>query len=76
LTQTTPKSECPQKIALLASVQHAMGELMAIHNSEVVALLAEDFVLLDELRSKLRTARERKADMIDRYRAHVESHGC
>ena len=33
-----------------------MGELMEIHNSEVVGLLAEDFVLLTELRSKLRKA--------------------
>ena len=53
-----------------------MGELMDIHNSEVVALLAEDFELLSQLRSTLQRARERKASLIDLYREHVESHGC
>jgi hypothetical protein len=51
---------CSQKLALLQDVQRAMGELMEIHNSEVVALLAEDFVLLTELKSKLKKAREKK----------------
>ena len=53
-----------------------MGELMEIHNGEVVALLAEDFVTLAELRSQLQAARKRKAGLIDLYREHVESHGC
>lgn len=53
-----------------------MGELMAIHNSEVVALLAEDFVVLAELRTRLKAAREKKAGLIDLYREHVESHRC
>jgi hypothetical protein len=61
---------------LLQDVQRAMGELMDIHNNEVVALLAEDFTRLAELRSRLQHARTRKAGLIDRYRAHVESHGC
>ena len=53
-----------------------MGDLMEIHNSEVVALLAEDFNNLKDLRSKLQSVRDRKAVLIDLYREHVESHGC
>ena len=53
-----------------------MGELMDIHNSEVIALLAEDFTMLTDLRNKLQAARKRKAGLIDLYREHVESHGC
>ena len=67
---------CPRKLILLQDVQKAMGELMEIHNGEVVALLAEDFVTLAELRSQLQAARKRKAGLIDLYREHVESHGC
>lgn len=36
-----------------------MGELMDIHNEEVVALLAEDFVMLADLKNKLQGARAR-----------------
>jgi len=32
-------------------IQIAMGELMAIHNNEVIALLAEDFDRIAELRA-------------------------
>jgi len=53
-----------------------MGELMDIHNREVVALLAEDFELLAQLRATLQRARERKAVLIDLYKEHLESHGC
>ena len=77
--QFTSKSEtaqCFQKISLLADVQAAMGELMAIHNQEVIALLAEDFGRIAELRSTLQAARNHKARLIDLYREHVMSHGC
>ena len=70
------RSICPRKLILLQDVQRAMGELMEIHNGEVVALLVEDFVMLAELRTKLQAARKRKAGLIDLYREHVESHGC
>ena len=63
-------------MALLQDIQTAMGELMAIHNSEVVALLAEDFDKITELRSQLQSARNHKAGLIDLYREHVTSHGC
>jgi hypothetical protein len=63
-------------LILLQDVKRAVGELMNLQNSEVVALLAEDFTTLDELRIKLQAARHGKADLIDLYREHIESHGC
>lgn len=53
-----------------------MGDLMAIHNEEVAALLIEDFDSIAQLRKKLQAARDRKASLIDLYREHVCSHGC
>ena len=71
-----PKSECVRKVELLRDIQIAMGELMAIHNSEVVALLAEDFERIADLRRTLQAARDHKASLIELYREHVTSHGC
>jgi hypothetical protein len=71
-----PRQECARKVELLADIQIAMGELMAIHNSEVVALLAEDFEKITELRKTLQSARTHKAGLIELYREHVTSHGC
>jgi len=68
--------ECPVKIDLLKDIQTAMGELMSIHNNEVVALLAEDFERVAHLRTTLQVARERKARLIEEYREHVTEHGC
>jgi hypothetical protein len=76
VTNEESKIGCPRKLVLLQDVQRAMGELMDIHNSEVIALLAEDFTMLTDLRNKLQAARKRKAGLIDLYREHVESHGC
>ncbi len=70
------KADCAQKIALLEEVQKAMGALMAIHNDEMAALLREDFKEIAQLRRKLAAARDRKANAIDLYREHVETHGC
>ena len=67
---------CPVKIEMLADIQAAMGELMSIHNNEVVALLAEDFDRLTKLRETLQAARDRKARLIEAYREHVISHDC
>jgi hypothetical protein len=67
---------CPLKIELLADIQTAMGELMSIHNDEVIALLAEDFDRLSQLRNTLQAARDRKARLLESYREHVTSHGC
>jgi len=52
-------------------IQTAMGELMSIHNDEVIALLAEDFERLEKLRARLQMVRTRKAHLIERYRDHV-----
>jgi hypothetical protein len=71
-----PKEECARKIELLKDIQNAMGELMAIHNNEVVALLAEDFDRIKDLRTTLQSARNHKASLIELYREHVTSHGC
>ena len=71
-----PKEECVRKMALLQDIQIAMGELMAIHNQEVVALLAEDFDRITELRMTLQSAWNHKAGLIELYREHVTSHGC
>jgi hypothetical protein len=71
-----PTKDCPRKIELLADIQTAMGDLMAIHNNEVVALLAEDFEKITELRKTLQSARVRKASLIELYREHVTTHGC
>lgn len=53
-----------------------MGELMAIHNNEVVALLAEDFDRVAQLKKTLQAVRERKARLIEEYRDHVMAHCC
>ena len=51
-----------------------MGELMSIHNNEVVALLAEDFERVAQLKTTLQATRERKARLIEEYREHVMGH--
>jgi hypothetical protein len=61
-------AQCTQKLALLTDGQTAMGELVAIHNQEVIALLAEDFDRIAALRSTLQAARNHKARLIDLYR--------
>jgi hypothetical protein len=71
-----PTTECPDKSDLLKDIQIVMGELMAIHNNEVVALLAEDFDRVAELKAALQAVRERKARLIESYREHVMAHGC
>jgi hypothetical protein len=48
-----------------------MGDLMSIHNNEVVALLAEDFERVAELKKTLQAVRERKAKLIDDYREQL-----
>jgi hypothetical protein len=70
------QEECTHKLALLDDVRTAMGELMAIHNEEVQALLREDFEGIKDLKVKLQRARENKARLIELYREHVTSHGC
>jgi hypothetical protein len=71
-----PKTECISKVAILKDIQAAMGDLMAIHNNEVVALLAEDFDQVAHLKTTLQAARDRKAKLIELYREHVTAHGC
>jgi hypothetical protein len=68
--------ECPIKIELLKDIQTAMGELMSIHNNEVVALLADDFDRVAQLKTTLQAVRERKAKLIEEYREHVMGHCC
>ncbi len=66
--------ECPIKVELLKDIQTAMGELMSIHNNEVVALLAEDFERVAELKTTLQVVRDRKAKLIEDFREHVIGH--
>ena len=54
----------------------AMGDLMSIHNNEVVALLVEDFDRVAQLKTTLQAARERKAELIEEYREHFMGHHC
>jgi len=68
--------ECPIKVELLKDIQTAMGELLSIHNHEVVALLAEDFEGVTGLKTTLQAARDRKAKLIEQYRDHVTEHRC
>ena len=68
--------ECPVKVELLKDIQAAMGELMSIHNNEVIALLAEDFERVSELKKTLQAVRDRKAKLIEQYREHVTAHSC
>jgi hypothetical protein len=53
-----------------------MGDLMAIHDTELAVLLSEDFERLEHVRIRLKAARRLKASLIDLYREHVLSHGC
>jgi len=48
----------------------------AIHNNEVVALLAEDFERVEQLKTMLHATRERKAKLMEDYREHVMGHQC
>ena len=64
------------KLALLRDVRAAMSDLLTIHNEEIEALLREDFDGMAELSKKLTTARAHKANLIELYRKHIESHGC
>jgi hypothetical protein len=68
--------ECPIKVELLKDIQTAMGDLMSIHNNEVVALLAEDFERVAQLKTTLQAVRERKAKLIEEFREHVTGHCC
>jgi hypothetical protein len=68
--------ECPIKVEFLKDIQTAMGELMSIHNNEVVALLAEDFERVEQLKTMLHATRERKAKLMEDYREHVMGHQC
>jgi hypothetical protein len=68
--------ECPIKVEFLKDNQSAMGELMAIHNNEVVALLAEDFERVAQPKTTLQPVRERKTRLIEEYREHVMGHCC
>jgi len=70
------KEGCARKAELLEDVRAAMAALMAIHNSEMEALLKEDFDHIAELRTTLGAARAHKAELIELYREHVELHGC
>ena len=71
-----PTEQCPRKQTLLEDVKAAIAELIAIHDEEVAALLAEDFDGVANLKVKLQQARERKVNLIELYREHVISHGC
>ena len=71
-----PMPECPIKVEYLKDIQNAMGELMSIHNNEVIALLAEDFDRVAELKATLQVVRDRKARLIEEYREHVMAHCC
>ena len=68
--------ECHIKIELLKDIQDAMGELTSIHNNEVIALLAEDFERVADLKKTPQAVRERKARLIEEYREHVMGHCC
>ena len=65
------RTACARKIALLNEVRKAMGEVMAIHNDEVSALLTEDFGRLADLDATLQAARDYKVSLIELYREHV-----
>ena len=71
-----PKEPCARKAALMEDIKAAMSKLMAIHNAEVEALLLENFTDMENFPAEIRIARERKASLIEEYRAHVISHGC
>jgi hypothetical protein len=68
--------ECARKLALLHDIKTAMGELMDIHNREMQALIAEDFMRVGDFRTLLQSARSRKSELIELYREHVTNHGC
>jgi hypothetical protein len=74
--QPGEREGCARKMALLEDVRNAMGDLMAIHDTELAVLLSEDFERLEHVRIRLKAARRLKASLIDLYREHVLSHGC
>jgi metal-sulfur cluster biosynthetic enzyme len=73
MPQTT---ECAQKAALAEEIRVAIKSILEIHNAEVERVLAGDFGTREATERSLKSAREAKALVIDRYRDHVSSHGC
>jgi hypothetical protein len=68
--------ECARKVALLRDIRTAMGDLMDIHNQEILALIGEDFTRAEDFTILLESARSRKVELIELYREHIRNHGC
>ena len=67
---------CAQKTALAEELRAAIKSILEIHNAEAEKVLAGDYSTHEATEQSLKSAREAKALVIERYRAHVSSHGC
>ena len=69
-------AECAEKTELLATLKSAIDTLLDLNNRQLEAAIAGRLHELELLESELRGARNRKCDLINTYRNHVQEHGC
>jgi hypothetical protein len=61
---------------LIEDIQTVIGEILRIHNLELEAVMRGDYTAREDSLVRLAQVREHKALLIQRYRQHVETHGC
>jgi len=76
ITPGPQREACPQKQELAKEIHLAICAIVAIHNEEFEAVLQGDFNAGEETQLRLKKAREFKTLCIERYRHHLEGHGC
>ena len=76
LNPQAEREECAYKRALAGAIKTAINELVKIHTDEFEAVLNGNYGTSAVIHDRLRTAREHKALLIERYRDHVTVHGC
>lgn len=69
-------ADCPQKRELAHEIKLAFNAIVAIHNEEFEAVMRGDYSTGEETQVRFREKRELKELVIERYRQHVDEHGC
>jgi len=70
------REDCPHKQILIDDIKAVISEILKLHTNEFEAMLNGDFSMAPDTQERLRMAREHKAQLMERYREHVTSHGC
>jgi len=61
---------------LAEEIRIAIRDILEIHNQHLERVLSDDFSTGEATEQSLKRAREAKALVIERYREHVNAHGC